>query len=170
MKKQIIKFILPAVIIFLIVSFFFTQSDESYLKQTTIKLIKIADPAASHKTELVVFRKINEAVKHIHFSVQYKVDLGDYIYKDRSVAELKSLMFTYFKQSKDVKITMLSEKDIAVNIDTTQKDKTAKLNFPIMAHKENENRSCEVSLFWKKEEKWLIHEILVSKCSTTMVE
>lgn len=165
MKKQIIKFILPAVIIFLIASFFFSQSDESYLKQKTIKLIQMADPATSHKTQMAIFRKINETVKHIHFSVQYKVDLGDYIYEDRSVAELKSLMFTYLKQSKDVKITMPSEKDITVNIDTTQKDKTAKVIFSITAHKENKNRSCEVSLFWKKVEKWLIHEIIVSKCS-----
>ena len=166
MKKQNIKIILPIVVIFLIASLFFSQSNESYLKQKTIKLIKMADPSASHKTEMVILRKINEAVKHIHFSVQYKLDLGDYIYEDRSVAELKSLMFTYLKQSKDVKITMPSEKDITVNIDTTQKDKTAKVNFSIMAHKENKNRSCEVSLFWKKVEKWLIHEIIVSKCSS----
>ena len=165
MKKQNIKFILPVVIIFLIAFFFFPQSDESYLKQKTIELIKIADPAASHKTGVATLRKINEAVKHMHFSVQYKVDLGDYIYENRSVAELKSSIFNYLKQSKDVKITMPSEKDIIVNINTTQKDKTAKVIFSITAHKESKNKSCEVSLFWKKGEKWLIHEILVSKCS-----
>ena len=167
MNIQRIKYILPILIICLISPFFFLQSDESYLKQKTMKLIKMADPATSHKTEMAILRKINEAVKYMHFSVQYKVDLGDYIYEDRSVAELKSLMFTYFKQSKDVTVKMPLETDIRVNINTSQQDKTAEINFSITTHQENKNRSCEVNLFWKKVEKWLIYEITVSKCSIT---
>ena len=164
MKTQTIKYIIPALIIPLIGYFFFFQSDEAYLKKKTIKLIKMVDSHYIQNTHMAILKKVSEAVKYIHPSVRYTFDLDDRFYENHSLEELRALMFTYFKQSKKVKIDTLSERDIHISISETE-NKKAEVSFPINAVQEHKKLSCKAVLVWVHEKKWLIHEITVSRCS-----
>ena len=167
MKKQNyknIKYITLLVIILLIAFFIFFQNDKTYLQKKTIKLIKLATPTSLYKSNTALFRKIHEIAKYIHFSVEYEVEFDGNVYKDRSLAELRSSMLFYFKKSSNWKITKPLKKDLNIKI-TALEQKKAEVSFPIKITKENKKLFCKALLHWKKNKKWLIHKIKVFSCS-----
>lgn len=165
MNKQNMKYILPLVIITLVGSFFFFQNDKTYIQKKTIKLLELTASPFISGSETSIFRRIHEMAKHIHFSVEYEVDLGrDGLYKDRSLAELRSLMLVYFKKSNTGKILIPSKEDLNITITKTE-TKKAEVSFPIQGAKKNKKINCRALLHWVKDKKWLIHKIKIFSCT-----
>ena len=160
-----IKYILLLVIITLIACFFFFQSDKTYLQKKTIKLIKVATVSSPYKSNTAIFRKIHEIAKYIHFSVKYEIDFDGNIYKDHSLANLRSLMLVYLKKPSNWKINTPSKENLNIKISTSEQKK-AEVSFPIQVTKKNKQLSCNALLHWIKDESWLIHKIKVFSCSS----
>ena len=161
-----IKYIFLVAIILLIGSIFFFQNDKTYLQKKTIKLLNLASSPSVSLSETAIFRRIHEIAKHIHFSVQYDMDFDSHLYQDRSLAELRSLMFVYFKKSNNWKIDIPSKEDLTVTMSVSEGKKNAEVAFPIKATQKNKNLSCSAVLHWIKEKKWLIHKMKVFSCSS----
>ncbi len=153
--------------IFLIIAGFFVccfQNDEKYLKKSTIKLLNLISPSALSQPAL--FRKIHEITKYVHFSVEYEVKVDQYFYKDRSLANLRSSLATYFSRShKNWNIAIPSAKELNVKIFQSKENKTAEVAFPIKASEGDKKLSCESLVHWIKEKKWLIQKVKVFSCS-----
>ena len=165
MKKHVI-YILVIVTVSLVGSFFFFQSDKSYLQKKTIKILELVSSSFISRSETNIFRRVHEIAKHIHFSVEYEVNLGrDGLHKDRSLNELRSLLFIYFKKSGTWNIEIPSEKDLSITISKSETKKTAEVSFPIKGTKEDKKINCRALLQWIKDKKWLIHKIKVFSCS-----
>ncbi len=165
MKKHI-TYILVIVTVSLIGSFFFFQSDKSYLQKKTIKLLELTFSPFISRSETNIFRRVHEIAKHMHFSVEYEVNLGNNgLYKDRSLNELRSLLFIYFKKSGTWKIETPAKEDLSITISKSETQKTAEVSFPIKGTKEDKKVSCRALLHWIKDKKWLIHKIKVFSCS-----
>ena len=168
MKQQNYKkiiYISLLVAVLLTAFFFFFQSDKTYLQKKTIKLLEIASSPSSHKSTAAIFRRIHEIAKYMHFSVEYEVDFEGHLYKDRSLAELRSSMLVYFKKSHNWKINTPSKKDLHINISTSGQKK-AEVSFPIQVTKKNKQLSCSALLHWVKDKNWLIHKIKVFSYSS----
>lgn len=164
MKTQNMKYILLLIVIALIGSFFFFQSDKTYLQKKTIKLLELASSSFISSSETAIFRRIHEIAKYMHFSVQYEINVDGNLHQDRSLAELRSLMFVYFKKSNNWKIDTPSKEDLNITISMSEEKKTAEVSFPIQAIQENKKLSCSAALHWIKEKKWLIHKMRVFSC------
>ena len=165
MKKHIIYILLIATIS-LIGSFFFFQSDKSYLQKKTIKLLGLVSSSFISRSETNIFRRIHEIAKNMHFSVEYEVNLGsDGLYKDRSLNELRSLLFVYFKKSSTWNIEIPSKEDLNIKVSKSEAKKIAEVSFPIKATKEDKKISCSALLHWVKDKKWLIHKMRVFSCT-----
>ena len=165
-----IKYILLTILLLLIgvFVFFFHGSDETYLKKKTSKLIQLSSLPSSSHSETAIFRRIHEIAKHIHFSVQYELHLEGYLHQDRSLAELRSLMFTYFKKAGNKKwhIDTPLKENINVTVSMSKEKKTAEVTTIITAHRESRKISCNILTHWSKEKKWLIYKIKVFSCSS----
>ena len=165
MKKHII-YISLIVTISLIGSCFFFKSDKSYLQNKTIKLLELISSSFISRSETNIFRRIHEIAKHMHFSVEYEVNLGsDGLHKDRSLNELRSLLFIYFKKSSTWNIETPAKEDFNITVSKSEVKKIAEVSFPIKATKEDKKISCRALLHWIKDKKWLIHKIKVFSCT-----
>ena len=165
MKTQNIKYILLLIIITLIGSFFFFQSDKSYLQKKTVKLLELASSPFISRSQTAIFRRIQGIAKYMHFSVEYEVNLGNEgLYKNRSLAELRPSMLVYFKKNHEWKINIPSKEDLNIIISMSEEKKTAEVSFSIQVFKENKKINCNALLHWIKEEKWLIHKMRVFSC------
>ena len=149
----------------LIAAFYFFQSDEKYIKKTTVKLLKLAVSPATPLSTTAMLNKTNTIAKHIHFSVQYEVNINDHVYQDRSLADLRSSMLVYFRQPNNWQVDIPVKQEINVKIDSSEGNKTAEAFFNIKIEKENKKASCNALLHWIKEKKWLINQIKVFSCS-----
>ena len=63
--------------------------------------------------------------------------------------------------------TMTPEKEHIYNLFTERVTKVAKMEFPVNVTNETTSASCQVQLYWIKEESWFIREINISNCFTS---
>jgi len=143
----------------------FFQSDKSYLKNKSIKLLKLVAFQPTSPSGIALMTKVNEINLHIAPVVKYNMNLMRYgTYTGSNLSDLKTLMLFYFKSSTNIwKINTPFKKEISVQIITDKKK--AEVSFPITAIKNNEKINCKTTLQWQKNEKWLIHNINVFSCT-----
>jgi len=153
--------------------FFFHNSDETYLKKKTLKLIQLSSSSPTSHSETAILRRIQEIAKYIHFSVQYELHLDGHLHQDRSLAELRSLMFASFKKAGNKKwhIDTPLKEDITVTVSVSKEKKAkekkaAEVTTIITANQESGKISCNTLIHWLKEKKWLIYKIKVFSCSS----
>ena len=158
------NFRLFAVILFIIgvFVFFFWESDEKYLKKTTLKLIKLASIPVQNANPVTLLNRVEQIAKHIHFDVRFKLQANGQIWEDQSAGEFRNLLLVYFKRGG---LTQITADNMSVRMDPSTSD--GHVQFKAHGLQRENKISCEVFLVWTKEKKWFIKKIEVSSCSPT---
>ncbi|MDE0519005.1 MAG: hypothetical protein OXH36_05580 [Bdellovibrionales bacterium] len=121
MNKNLL-YVLLVIALLVGVSFYFFQSDEKYIKKTTVTLLKLATPSSSPLSTPAILKRVNAMSKYIHFSVQYEIHINGHIYQDSSLADLRSSMLIYFRKSTNNKwrVDLPAKQEINVKIDSSE--------------------------------------------------
>ncbi|MDE0119265.1 MAG: hypothetical protein OXM55_04565 [Bdellovibrionales bacterium] len=121
MNKNLI-YVLLVIVLLIVASFYFFQSDEKYIKKTTVKLLKLAVPSSTPLSTPAMLKKVNIMSKHIHFSVEYEIHINGHVYQDSSLADLRSSMLVYFRRSDNNKwqVDLPEKQEINVKIDSSE--------------------------------------------------
>ena len=168
MNKNLL-YILLGTIILIVASFYFLQSDEKYIKKTTVKLLNLVVPSSPSLSTTAILKKVNTMSEYVHFSVQYEININGHVHQDSSLADLRSSMMVYFRKFGNNKwqVDVPAKQEINVKIHSSEGRKTAEVSFNIKVAKEGKKASCETTLNWIKEKQWLIHKIRVFNCNLT---
>ena len=138
---------------------FLTQSQEKQLKKKTLKLIQLISSPPASESHIALGRKTQSIVKHVHFSVDYQVQIEGRSYQNRTLNRLRSDLFSYWKyrQKYKVNIKIPHKKDIKVSF--SENKKKAEVKFKLsMSYKDKKVLSLVV-INWEKEKSWLIYKV-----------
>ncbi len=143
--------------LFVVGAFFFFQSEEKRLKKKTWTLMSrvLADPA--DHSPIVLLRKTQGIIKHVHFSVHYEIKWKSRSYQNRSQNNLRSDLTAWFRQKPDYKAEIPSKKDLTVSFSEDRKKASVNLSLPVSYKKQK--GLCSIKIDWEKEKSWLIHKI-----------
>ena len=140
--------------------FLLWESDEKYLRKTTLRLLKSASAPGGGQNPVAFLRRVDKTAKHFHFDVIFQLRAGGRIRKGRSAGELRALLLVYFKQGGLAEVTA---EDLTVQKKPESDDYLVR--FTARGRRGEESVSCKVSLTWIKEKKWFIKEVEVFSCS-----
>ena len=138
----------------------FWESDEAYLKKTTLQLLKSAEGPFTRQNPVAFLGRVNKIAKHFHFDVAFQLETGGQVRKGRTAEELRTLLLIYFKQGGVEEITA---EDLTVQKKAESSDYLVR--FTARGRRGKARVSCKVSLLWIKEKKWFIKEAEVFSCS-----
>ncbi len=144
--------------------FFWPESDEKYLKKSTLKMIDLlVSPLDSSDMSSLVGR-VRKVVEPLHFSVQFEVSQnGRVLFKRESAADLRSLTGMYFKSEGRLALKNVKEENLTVQL-SEENGKSAQVNFSITGQSQSRPLSCRVRIDWKYEKDWRIYHIRAFDC------
>ena len=158
LKKIFLFIILPLT---LVAGFFLLwESDEKYLRKTTLQLLKEVEAPAVRQNTVAVLRRVNKIVKHFHFDVAFQLETGGQVQKGRSAGELRPLLLIYFQRGG---ISEITGEELTVQKESGGSNYLVR--FTALGRHGSNRVSCKVSLIWIKEKKWFIKKAEVSSCS-----
>jgi len=142
------------------VFFFWPESDEEYLKKTTLKMIGLlAAPLDSSDMSSVIGR-VRQITEPMHFSLRFEVSQNDQvIFQRESKASIRSMVGSYFGAKEKLTLDFLKEENLAAQVLKKGSDeKTGQVSFLITGQAEGASMSCQVEIDWKYSKKvWHIY-------------
>ena len=158
------NFRLIAVICFIIgvFVFLFWENDEKYLRKTTLKLLKLASVPVQDTNPVTLLKRVEQIAKHVHFDVQFKLQVNGQTWEERSAGEFRTLLLAYFKNGGLAQITV---DDMSIRIEDSSSPRKGHVRLKVHGLQREAKISCEALLVWIKEKKWFIKEIEVFSCS-----
>ncbi len=151
------------IVLILVGAFFFFESDESYLKKKTVFIVESLSLKIP-MSDIGMIRKTNEIIKHIDISVEFKVRFDKRIFVKKSLAQLRGLLFQYFKKAGLRGLEKVKKDQLTVQIISKGKPKRALVLFPLSLKWDEKIIQCQVELNWVKEKKWLISKVEALSC------
>lgn len=151
-------FVVLAGLVFFVGKMYF-QNEEQWIQKKTKKLIQLVS-STQQGSEVALLKKASKITRFIHFDVRLKVEYQGSVYARKSLNEVHSLLFLYFKQKISEKLEYGE-----LNIRMSKNNKQADLSFPLSFKNSGQSVFCQAFLKWIKEKKWYIKEIEVSSCS-----
>ena len=155
----------PLLLILIIggVLFFFLKNEERYLKETTLKILKLASAPSQTTNVVALLKRVEQIAKHVHFDIQFKVQGNGQTWENHSASEFRSLLLIYFKQGG---ISHIKGEDLTVQVDPSAP--IGHVRFKLLGQHGPDPVSCKVHLVWTKEKKWFIKNLEVFSCSPTI--
>ena len=155
------------------VFFFWPESDEDYLKKTTLKMIdSLVAPLESSNMASVIGR-VRQVTEPMHFSVKFEVSKNDQVVvKRESAAAMRAMVGSYFGAKEKLKLQSVKEENLTAQVlKESDEKKTAQVSFLITGQAEGASMSCQLKMDWKYEKKnWRIYHIKAFDCQGVHVD
>lgn len=171
--KNIKVLILLAGIATAVYFFFFLESDEDYLKKTTVKMIDLlASPLDSSNMSSLIGR-VRQVTEPMHFSIKFEVSQNDkIIFKRESAASMRSVVGGYFRAKDKLALHSVKEENLTAQVvKESSEKKTGQVSFLITGQAEDSSMSCQIKMDWKYEKRnWRIYHIKAFDCQGVNVD
>ena len=156
-KRKPVSYLLTTLIV-LIGFRYFLQSDEKYLKRKTLYLTSLASVQTT-VTNMGVIKRINKISSFLRFDVRFQGTFRQRTFKAVNLQEIKTFMGIYFNQTQKA---IWQAEDLKVEIN--KKEKTGYVLLTVKGEWNENKAQCRAKLHWRKEKKWLIHNIEALNC------
>ena len=145
--------------------FLWPESDEAYLKKTTLKIIDLLVSPLDSSNKASMIGRMRKITDPIHFSVKFEVFQNEErVFKRESEASLRSVIGAYFGAKDKITLEAVKEENLVVQV-FEEKEKRGEVSFLITGKVQGTDMSCQVKMDWKYEEKkWYIYFIKASEC------
>lgn len=147
--------------------FFFLESDEEYLKKTTLKMVKALTSPVESTNMLSMTNRMQPLLEPMHFSIKFEVFQNNQVtFKRESVASMRSVIISYLRDIEKLKLNSVKKENITAQVSKENKnEKTGQVSFLITGQTENADMNCQVQMDWKYEKKkWRIYYIKAFDC------
>lgn len=150
-----------------VVFFFWPESDEEYLKKTTLKMIDLLVAPLESSNMASVVGRVRRVTEPMHFSVNFEISQNSQVvFKRESAASIRSMVGAYFGAKEKLTLESVKEENLIAQVLKESNDKkTGNVSFLITGQTESAGMSCQVQMDWKYEKKeWRIYYIKASEC------
>ncbi len=168
----------PKILIILVgiagaVYFFFLESDEDYLKKTTLKMIDLLVSPLDSSNMASVIGRVRKVTEPMHFSVKFEVSKNDQVIFEReSAAAMRSMVGSYFGAKEKLTLQSVKEENLTTQVSkASDEKKTGQVSFLITGQADSASMSCQIKMDWKYEKKdWRIYQIKAFDCQGVNVD
>lgn len=153
--------------------FFFSESDENYLKKTTLRMIDLLVAPLESSNMSSMIGRVRQVTEPMHFSVKLEISQNDQvIFKRESAASIRSMVGSYFGAKEKLTLESVKEENLTAQVSKeSDGKKTGQVSFLITGQAEGASLSCQVKMDWKYEKKdWRIYHIKAFDCQGVNVD
>jgi len=147
--------------------FLFLESDEDYLKKTTLKMIDLLVSPLDSSNMSSVIGRVRQVTEPMHFSIKFEVFQNEQVlFKRESSASMRSMIGAYFGAKEKLTLHSVKEENLTAQVlKESSEMKTGQVFFLITGQAKGSSVSCQVKMDWRYEKKnWRIYHIKAFDC------